>query len=1077
MKTLCILSVALLLVGSLSAQMTIDRQKCGHKWGYRESFAAAYQHWNGAPFIMEADFRMPEGDFVRDSWFGLWIDDTKQQERYILSLFNELHNARPERLSFSIVYYKPGKGFQRARSGKSWFTKRKKVTLKAEFTGDRLIFSSANSDGAFKKRLEIPVEKGFSPNQIGISLDNAVGNPVRNLQVTAFRIQGKGPAKSDPLDGTAPVRWSFLNEKNTDYEYPDSLKFSWYNKSVVPCGWAATKEEPNVFDCGKDAVIGIQAKTWIYDGKTLSITWNCSDYFGRPVADGTKKILLKRKENIRDTLSIPGKLLKNGIYKLEVNASVDGKKLPVLKQQFAVIPAREITPGKFDPESPYTFNYSWYGPLAARMGAKKIRQPYWSEKEYETGGLAKMAHENGLLMNGPLLQVRVGNEEMPFQLEQEAKRIADIFAGLKKKYPGIIDCQEIYNEPEALMGKHSELTGFVSLFPKVKRYLQESGSKVKLMGCGPLHCNLDYLKRTAVVGGPDCVDIVATHGYRSPNRPEFGHAEDIGAIHDLYGKDKPIYCNEDAYFTYVKKTEDSSSGVPAINQPFGTMIELDELTQGIYVQRKHLNQLMAGYAAINQFNDIDNHRLMLSATYMRPGVVTYSALTWLMKHPKFQKRLTPETDHLWILEWESDGETCHTFWSLNDFHKVRLTSDSSLVAYDTFANEIASGREIVLKIGGAPVFVKGKGMRLAERSVTTEKPVVILPEEPPLSETPVAVEIAGNATGMNSAEIRITVKNNSGKVFRGSIQPYFMSTGTYRYVGAEGETNEKWGFQPASSDLVLKPGERRELVFRPFSRDPKYPFDPTKPDVNQNYSVLWWTEGYRITALLKGSGIHKAYYSKRPLSLRGIPYKSAITVDAEDSEWKDVPVFAQLGDRKRNAGHAHFWYGRNSYYPEFKFAWNEKGLLFFAKVIDSRHDDSQKGLKAWRTDSIQIGLNSRHAHPDYTNWPLLTLSTANREVYLQRDTQRFKAGPLKQIEFKTRRIKGSYSDLPTTMYECLIPWEVIGLDIAKEKTFGFSLLFNNSNGFWRCGWEGYFQPMGGQIVDPKTFGDLTLIRR
>ena len=77
MKTLCILSVALLLAGSLSAQMTISRQKCGHKWGYRESFAAAYQQWNGSPFVMEADFRMPEGDFLRDSWFGFWIDDTK----------------------------------------------------------------------------------------------------------------------------------------------------------------------------------------------------------------------------------------------------------------------------------------------------------------------------------------------------------------------------------------------------------------------------------------------------------------------------------------------------------------------------------------------------------------------------------------------------------------------------------------------------------------------------------------------------------------------------------------------------------------------------------------------------------------------------------------------------------------------------------------------------------------------------------------------------------------------------------------------------------------------------------------
>ena len=67
MKTLCILSAALLLAGSLSAQMTINRQQCGHKWGYRESFAAAYQQWNGSPFVMEADFRMPESkpaDFI-----------------------------------------------------------------------------------------------------------------------------------------------------------------------------------------------------------------------------------------------------------------------------------------------------------------------------------------------------------------------------------------------------------------------------------------------------------------------------------------------------------------------------------------------------------------------------------------------------------------------------------------------------------------------------------------------------------------------------------------------------------------------------------------------------------------------------------------------------------------------------------------------------------------------------------------------------------------------------------------------------------------------------------------------------
>lgn len=1074
MKKLYVGILALLLGGTSFAQMTIDRGQSNHKWTYNKNFAVAYQRWNGAPFSMEADFLMPKGEFARDCWFGLWVDDTNRKERYIFTLFNETNDKQPNSLSFCAVYYKPEKGFQRKRTEESWSTNHPKVTLRVEFTGKKLIFSSADPGGEFKKRLEITPDSDFKPDQVGLNTDCATGNsPIHGLEICAFRITGNGPAKSDQLDGATPVQWNYLGEKDTDFEYPTPLNVAWDLPVLVPCGWSGARQEPNVFDHGQNAVIGVRAKTWTYGGKKLVCVWKCTDFFGKPIASGETDLVLKAKEDVHGSFTIPGQLLKNGVYKIELTAETDGKKLDSIKQQFAVIPHRDVIPGVFDPASPYIFNYAWSWRLAARMGARKIRQPFWSSQEYETGKLEENARRNGLMLLGPILDVHPGYGEMPGDLDNEAKRIADVFMALNRKHPGVIQALEIFNEPEPIMGGTTELTGFASLFHRVKRRIREAGGSVLLIGCGPLHCNLDYLKRVATVGGQDSVDIVATHGYRSPNRPEFGHAEDIEAIHDLYGKDKPIWCNEDTYFTEVNTAAESDKG-PAINLPFGTMIEVDELTQGIYIQRRSLNQLMAGYSGVSQFNDIDNHKLMLSPTYMRSGVVNYAALTWLMKHPIFIKRLTPETDHLWILEWESDGEPCHALWSLNDFHKVTLFGTDELTAYDTFANRIASGRTITLNIGGAPVFIKGEGFKVVSRAITKDVPAVVLPEEKPLSEKPIAVEISGHAIDMKTAVVVIAIKNNSGQEFHGVVTPYFMGTGKYKYTGASGNVSNIWGFEPQAVSISLKPEEIAEYSFKPVSVDSNVPFDPLNPSEKANYSVLWWTEGYRITAVVNGDGLNKAFYSKRPMSLRGIPYLANIAVDADGSDWNAVPVFPQLGEKKRNAGHATYWYGKESYYPEFKFAWNEKGLMFFAKVIDSRHDATQKGLKSWRTDSIQIGLNANHANPDYTNWPLLTLSTANEEVYLQRDTQTRKAGPLKQIEYKTGRVKGNYDAVPATCYECLIPWDVIGLDPAKDKTFGYSILFNNSNGFWRCGWEGYFQPMGGQIVDPRTFGDLTL---
>ncbi|RKY26006.1 MAG: hypothetical protein DRP83_05240 [Planctomycetota bacterium] len=58
----------------------------------------------------------------------------------------------------------------------------------------------------------------------------------------------------------------------------------------------------------------------------------------------------------------------------------------------------------------------------------------------------------------------------------------------------------------------------------------------------------------------------------------------------------------------------------------------------------------------------------------------------------------------------------------------------------------------------------------------------------------------------------------------------------------------------------------------------------------------------------------------------------------------------------------------------------------------------------------------------------------------------------------------------------LIPWDELGIDDAKAgKRLGFSIGFSESDGWERRGWNGWFLPEGGQIVDPRNFGDITLV--
>ena len=1055
-KAIVAVAGALFAVSAV-AQIKITREKSGHHYGYGEGFAQPHQAWNGTPFVAEADLEVPRPNFRNAAWFGVWVDDRPHRERYILGLVNTSGKTDPEELQWGVIMY-PRKGFNRTLSKDRWATAAKKVTVRVAFDGRRLSLQRPDGQGGFVEACSVETKEGFAPTQLGVNAETYDGTgSIIDFKAHAWRmISGKGPAKSDPLDGTAPVKWNLGPNWTSKYvEYPHPLLLEW---SVAP-------EEPMAFFRGEDAVLKLRAKTWAYGGRELCAKWTCTDRAGRVVATGEEKAELVRREDVFVAIRVPAAALaRNDVYRITVRPSVADRTPPELMAQFAVLPPREMRPFSFDEASPYTINYlmggSWK--LSGMIGAKSLRMTYWNEKAFDSDYQLRTdkAREYGILLNGPLLMVH--QRDNAAEVEAEAHRIARVFDRLNRRYPDLVRIQEVYNEPESHHGR-SELIGFCSMFKRIKEELRRLGSPVKLMGTGPLHCDLDYLMRVAVTGGRDAVDMVCTHGYRSPCRPEFGYEEDIRAIKAIYGtNDYPIVCNEDTYFTYVDgERTTADDGEVTMTSPTHTLNEVDELTQGVYIQRKFLNQLMAGYTGVNQFNAIDNHTIAYKSDYLRPGVVNYAAITWLMAHPKFVRRLTPATDSLWALEWKSDGDVIRTFWAMDGLHEVTVRG-RDLRVYDTFANEIAAGDEVTFVAGVAPVYVKGAKAAIAKRAPTDRLPAVVLSEETPLSAAPFDAEILGHATGMKSAVVEVTVRNNSGKDDTFAVRPVFI-----------GKDAAAWGFEPKERTAALKAGETRVFSFTPVSHDAEKPFDPTNPGVN--YTALWWTEGYQIGARVTAGGEARSFFKKRMLGLRGIPRLEEATVDAEGAEWESVPWFRQLGNRRRNAGLGNFgWYGRESFLPEFKFAWSSKGLRFYAKVLDERHDATQKGLDAWRTDSVQIGLTGHWRKPDHVNWPLLTLSLANKEVYLQRDTPKLKAGPLKEIEFATKRVEGSYETTGTTYYEALIPWSVLDMDPQTTKTFGYSIIFNQSIGFWRQGWEGYFAPLGGQIVDPTYFGDLTL---
>lgn len=1055
--TAALLGGLLLFCTGGRAQLVADLDAGCDKWGYAGDHHTAVQAWNGTPFVLETDVRFPPATtpapMPRESWFGLYVQDSQGAHRYVAAVFNPAWEARPQQVVPTLIFYEKNGTMQRASAPDGIPYSAGRVFLRLAYDGTALEFSSSRDGKAFQTVAKRAVPAGFHPDQVGLTADayHQEGS-LKGVGFAAFKITGDGPAKSDAFRPDGTVAWTVSSTRGR-FQAPVTLQLQ----------WTPDAETSGVFDLGSDAVLAFSCRTTELAGKTISLAAVCRNAAGGVLWRGTSTVVLAAAP-VAGRIVVPaGTLPKNGVYQLELAATLAGRPLGApLTQQFAVIPPGRVTPGVFDRRSPYSVNYFSDWRLAARIGARQVRQTYWSPAEFATYVAA--ARANGLLLNGPYLNLGTG--EMPADIQNKAKEVAGVFAALKKAYPDVIYAQEIYNEPENWppTSVNTDLVPFAALAGQVKARLGTLGVPLQVISPGTTHRNLSFLKKLAVIGGPDAVDIVAVHGYRSPCRPEFGHEEDVAAIRDLFGANKPIYVDEDAYFA---SSGPPAGDAPSITVPVSSMIELDELTQGIYLQRLYLCQLAAGYRLVNQFDGIPSHSLSENPFHRRPGIVTYAALTSRLPHPEFKGRRTAMQDSLWAIDWESDGVRWLTLWTLNGPEIVDLKAAGEISASDCFANPIGAGKTLRLTVGGSPIFLKGAGIEIAGRrdGKGQPPPAVVLPEERDTLHAGLAVTFGGGATSMRDSAVWISLRNATGTRKSGELTPAFMNAAP-----------AAWGFTPAAARFDLAPGAEQRFTFVPGSTDAATPFDPYNPVPGPGYAALWWADGFRLAARLAlDDGTRVVVHQPRPLCLRGIPYADRIAVDGDAGDWRDIPELKQLGKQKRNLELYGFWTGKADFCPTFRMAWNGQGLLFLAEVIDDKHDATQTGLNAWRTDSVQIGLDPNHANPSFTDYLVLTLATSGPAV-LQRATPQLPAGALPQVILKTKRVEGDYNTLGRTVYECLIPWSLLRVPPAAGTQLGFAVLFNESDGWWRKGWEGTFVQMGGHLVDPRYFGEVTLVK-
>ncbi|RKX39196.1 MAG: hypothetical protein DRP23_05415, partial [Thermotogae bacterium] len=996
MKRLVLSLVAVFAVAvSASAQMSIKLNSGSNKWGYGTPFTALVQQWDGSAFDVETVLHFPEsgnpGYLPRESFYGIYVQDTKHRHRYCPGIVNAGDfNAKLNPLPIGVTKHEAGghwkpvgiKGHGVAKADSPVRLRLQFIPAVEDATNSTLILSYAPKGKEWTEAWRYDAPANFAPNLIGLTADSFGGKYSFDPVVfDYFHIKGDGPAVSDKFDGKGPAvaekfdrkgkikQWKKLGEKRAEFNIPVQFE-------------AKFVEGKNkfVFDRGDAADIAFSTRSTLLLNDSVSLKGTLTDYEGKPLLTLDETIKFN-KEDETVVFKLPAEVIdRNGIYRFNVEASHKGGELGTYTLQFAVIDPRPM-PTDFDNSSPYSMTWIEDFDAARRMGIRQGRGTWfpWNvplnrktgKYNFEKWMDKYMADStvNNILQSGPVCASGM-RDQTPESIEKCIEGYVSIITQAKERYGDAIQMAEFYNEPEnwpIAPSQENEYLTMARVLTEITRRVHEKFPDMKIMSTGCTHINMAFIAQMAAVGGPDAADVISVHGYRNPGAPEFNHDDNVRAIKSLF-PDKPIWMNEDGYLSTAPDY------APSYDDPETHPTASDEITQAVYLPRNWLSQLAAGYTWVNVFTPANAPQWNVTRydqTHVRPGTCAIAALTRLLPHPKFIKRLTPKNRELWALQFESDGKTVTAIWSLRPRWSVQLPAGEVTQVQDIYGNVMnlkEKDGNLDLIVGQAPIYILGKLSKIADYKEYTGsvRPLPMLPQE--REPTALTMELLPQVDGLKSPQIRVLLTNNTDKKMSGTLKGKFNDHIVKLY---KKPLPESWKLVPVKSDrFELAPGASTEVDFKVVSSDPELPFDPYNN--GPGFVAHWHIYGYFFAFQAKlndGQTFDKV--TIEGMALRGAPKLKDVKIDGNLDEWKDVPVFPDM--HTRNTGLGRIWRGPSDHSPSFKIAWCDKGLLFASEVQDDIHHQIYNGSEMWRCDSIDLAIDPDYEHLSFVDYHVFTL--------------------------------------------------------------------------------------------------------
>ena len=265
---------------------------------------------------------------------------------------------------------------------------------------------------------------------------------------------------------------------------------------------------------------------------------------------------------------------------------------------------------------------------------------------------------------------------------------------------------------------------------------------------------------------------------------------------------------------------------------------------------------------------------------------------------------------------------------------------------------------------------------------------------------------------------------------------------------------------PVKHFTNLLPGKKIEFLYNLPERVTKQTMEMTvKTELVNGYSTETSTQLDFGTAV----------YAKEKPVIDGV---------VSDGEWRGSWIGA---DARKDIRLIEDWGGPDDLSFSGTMMWDEENFYFMAIVTDdimSVTYSPQTVDNMWKGDNIQFALDDRDelniiSIDEFTEIGLATVPGAGDVVY------RFKSLydlPQETVVTNAECKVVNYDSY--TVYECRVPWSEIFYDgyiPDTSKTYGFSVLANDNDGWGRRGWIEYTSGIG-MTKDARLFGGMKLLK-